>query len=82
MYSVECETGLWIIELICTQFNLLGNIPSGFPPIRVPPFSFQNGEKTYTFGEICTNLGSSLYVAPLVAVIESIAIAKSLGTIT
>jgi hypothetical protein len=30
--------------------------------------------------EVCRNLGSSLYISPLVAVLESIAIAKSLGT--
>lgn len=58
-----------------------GDIPSGFPPFKPPAFSFQNGDETYSFVDICKNLGSSLYIAPLVAVIESIAIAKSLGMI-
>jgi MFS superfamily sulfate permease-like transporter len=60
-------------------WDILGDIPSGFPPFKLPAFSFQNGDKTYPFTEICRNLGSSLYIAPLVAVLESIAIAKSLG---
>ena len=60
-------------------WDFLGNIPSGFPAFKLPAFSFQNGDETYSFVEICRNLGSSLYIAPLVAVIESIAIAKSLG---
>jgi hypothetical protein len=29
--------------------------------------------------EICRNLGSALYITPLVAILESIAIAKSFG---
>ncbi len=60
-------------------WDILGDIPSGFPPFKLPAFSFQNGDETYSFVEICRNLGSSLYIAPLVAVLESIAIAKSLG---
>ncbi|KZS08864.1 Chloride anion exchanger [Daphnia magna] len=59
-------------------FTLTGDIPSGFPPFRAPPFSFEADGKTYSFLDICKNLGSSLYISPLVAVIESIAIAKSL----
>ncbi|EFX78814.1 hypothetical protein DAPPUDRAFT_245670 [Daphnia pulex] len=60
-------------------FTLTGDIPSGFPPFKLPAFSFQNGDETYSFVEICRNLGSSLYITPLVAVLESIAIAKSLA---
>ncbi|XP_046450970.1 sodium-independent sulfate anion transporter-like [Daphnia pulex] len=58
-------------------FTLTGKIPSGFPPFKAPVFSFQNDDKTYTFVEICRNLGSALYITPLVAILESIAIAKS-----
>lgn len=61
------------------MFELLGTIPSGFPPFKPPVFTFQNGDKTYTFVEICRNLGSALYITPLVAILESIAIAKSFG---
>ncbi|KAK4005751.1 hypothetical protein OUZ56_010826 [Daphnia magna] len=60
-------------------FTLTGDIPSGFPPFRAPPFSLEADGKTYSFLDICKNLGSSLYISPLVAVIESIAIAKSLS---
>ena len=63
-------------NVIC---DFIGEIPSGFPPFKLPAFSFQNGDETYSFVKICQNLGSSLYISPLVAVIESIAIAKSLG---
>jgi sodium-independent sulfate anion transporter 11 len=60
--------------------NITGSIPSGFPPFKAPVFTFQNENKTYTFVEICKNLGSALYITPLVAILESIAIAKSFGT--
>ncbi|XP_046639752.1 sodium-independent sulfate anion transporter-like isoform X2 [Daphnia pulicaria] len=58
-------------------FTLTGTIPSGFPPFKPPVFTFQNGDNIYTFVEICRNLGSALYITPLVAILESIAIAKS-----
>ncbi|XP_046639461.1 sodium-independent sulfate anion transporter-like [Daphnia pulicaria] len=58
-------------------FTLTGKIPSGFPPFKAPVFSFQSDDKIYTFVEICRNLGSALYITPLVAILESIAIAKS-----
>ncbi|XP_059351349.1 uncharacterized protein LOC130697040 [Daphnia carinata] len=59
--------------------TLTGEIPSGFPPFRAPPFSFEADGKTYSFVDICKNLGSLPYISPLVTVTESIAIAKSLA---
>lgn len=58
---------------------IAGEIPRGFPSFKAPAFSFQNGDKSYNFVDICKNLGSALYVTPLVAILESVAIAKSLG---
>ena len=44
-----------------------------------PPFYIEYGNQTYNFGEICQNLGSALFVTPLIAILESVAIAKSFG---
>lgn len=57
----------------------IGTIPQGFPEFRFPQFSFESDGVFYSFGDICKTLGSALYVAPLVSIIESIAIAKSFG---
>ncbi len=73
-YYIRAETCTFLFE------NIIGTIPSGFPPFKAPAFTFQNEYTTYTFVEICKNLGSALYITPLVAILESIAIAKSLGT--
>lgn len=60
---------------------LLGTIPSGFPSFGLT-FSFQNGEEFYSFTDICKNLGSSIFVSPLVAILEPIAIAKAICNLT
>lgn len=56
-----------------------GNITGGLPAVQAPPFYIEYGNQTYNFAEICTNLGSALFVTPLIAILESVAIAKSFG---
>lgn len=58
---------------------MIGNITGGLPTIQAPPFYIEYGNQTYNFMEICQNLGSSLFVTPLIAILESVAIAKSFG---
>ncbi|EFX75516.1 hypothetical protein DAPPUDRAFT_250146 [Daphnia pulex] len=70
-----------IEALLGLEFEAEGTIPSGFLPFKPPVFTFQNGDKIYTFVEICRNLGSALYITPLVAILESIAIAKSFASL-
>ncbi|KAK4014629.1 hypothetical protein OUZ56_027147 [Daphnia magna] len=54
-----------------------GNITGGLPSIQAPSFYIEHGNRTYNFVEICQNLGSALFVTPLIAILESMAIAKS-----
>uniref|UniRef100_A0A182PZV9 SLC26A/SulP transporter domain-containing protein n=1 Tax=Anopheles farauti TaxID=69004 RepID=A0A182PZV9_9DIPT len=58
-------------------FLLTGNVSAGLPPIRLPPFSTTNGDQTYSFSEMISELGTSLITLPLIAILESIAIAKA-----
>nr|CAH0107975.1 unnamed protein product [Daphnia galeata] len=58
-------------------FELTGNITSGLPSIQAPSFNIEYGNQTFNFMEICQNLGSALFVTPLIAILESMAIAKS-----
>lgn len=58
-------------------FILTGKITSGLPPPRVPPFSAEYNNQTFTLSEMTSNLGSALFVSPLVAILEHVSIAKS-----
>lgn len=56
---------------------LIGDIGSGLPKFRPPPFSSTVGNETYNFGDMAHVLGPESIVLPLVAILESVAIAKA-----
>ncbi|XP_049853769.1 sodium-independent sulfate anion transporter-like [Schistocerca gregaria] len=61
--------------------NLIGYIPAGLPAFELPPFSvtIESGNSTvsYSFLDMCSNLGSGIFVLPLVALLENIAVCKA-----
>lgn len=62
-------------------FRLSGNVTSGLPPFRLPPFQFENSHnETVHFMQIVSDLGSGVLVVPLVALLSNVAIGKSLAT--
>lgn len=60
-------------------FKITGNITEGLPPFSPPPFSTIFNNKTYTFFDMTTTLGSSIASVPFIAILESIAIGKAFG---
>lgn len=73
--------GLGLAYFLTTDKNrpfiLTGKIASGFPDIKLPPFETIVGDKTIGFGEMLSELGSSIIALPLISILESIAIAKA-----
>ena len=71
----------------CT-FTLTGEIDSGLPAFQPPPFSVledhDNSTSAHTkhFGEMLSTLGSAVIIIPLIAILESVAIAKAFGNFT
>ncbi|XP_063231704.1 sodium-independent sulfate anion transporter-like isoform X2 [Bacillus rossius redtenbacheri] len=59
-----------------TPFVLTGFLKPGLPPFKPPPFSATVGNHTYTFLEMTSSIGSALFVVPLLAILENIALAK------
>lgn len=57
--------------------TLIGEIGSGLPTFKLPPFSTVIGNETYTFEDMAQVLGPQSIVLPLVAILESVAIAKA-----
>lgn len=60
-------------------FQITGNITEGLPPFSLPPFTIVHGNRTYSFVDLISELGSSLLSIPLIAILESVAIAKAFG---
>lgn len=60
-----------------SPFILTGNITSGFPDIKPPPFETVVDDKTIGFAGMLSELGSSIIALPLISILESIAIAKA-----
>ena len=60
-----------------TPFKLSGQITPGLPPFQLPPFSTNVNGTAYSFTEMIGELGSSVGSIPLIAILESIAIAKT-----
>lgn len=53
------------------------NVGKGFPPFQPPPFEIHNGTTHYNFSEMASTLGTTIAFAPLVAILECVAIAKA-----
>ncbi|XP_015112217.1 sodium-independent sulfate anion transporter [Diachasma alloeum] len=63
-----------------TPFKLIRNLPSGMPHVQLPPFSYTREDNTTaSFFDMCSNLGSGLFVLPLIALMEDVAICKAFG---
>lgn len=62
-------------------FKSTGNITEGLPSFAPPPFSLVKGNHTYHFQGLIGELGSTVISVPLIAILESIAIAKAFGTL-
>lgn len=58
-------------------FRLSSHVPSGLPTVQFPPFSITSKNETITFFRMVHDLGSGIVVAPVIAVLANIAIAKS-----
>ena len=70
-------------------FTLTGSIESGLPAFQPPPFflsasnSSFNGkssdQESVSFTEMAGKLGSAIIIIPIIAILESVAIAKAFG---
>lgn len=63
------------------NLKILGHIPPGLPPFEFPKFSIERGNETIGFLQMCSEMGSGIFVLPLIALLENIAICKAFGKI-
>ncbi|KAJ8678533.1 hypothetical protein QAD02_014320 [Eretmocerus hayati] len=67
----------WLSVYGHEPFKITGNITEGLPPISLPPFSTTHENQTYNFSDMLSIYGGSVISVPLIALLESIAIAKA-----
>ncbi|KAG7210487.1 hypothetical protein KM043_012008 [Ampulex compressa] len=60
-----------------SPFILTGTVRSGLPPFSLPPFSTQVNNRTLGFAEMCSELGASIVLVPIIGVLGNVAIAKA-----
>ncbi|XP_046744753.1 sodium-independent sulfate anion transporter-like isoform X2 [Diprion similis] len=63
-----------------SPFLLSGKVEPGLPSFGLPPFSTQDGNRTYTFIDMCSHLRSGIFILPLVAVLANVSIAKAFAS--
>ncbi|CAH2106328.1 unnamed protein product [Euphydryas editha] len=81
-----------IIVLVCSlmaftwdshsvsPFKLTGTVKEGLPTWSIPAFSTEYGGRNVTFIEMCSELGSSIVLVPIIGVLGNVAIAKAFAS--
>ncbi|GBP82785.1 Sodium-independent sulfate anion transporter [Eumeta japonica] len=78
---ILCSLAAFLLEKGSgSPFKLTGTVRSGLPDLKLPPFSTNIGNKNVTFIEMCSDLGSSIVLVPIIGVLGNVAIAKAFAS--
>ncbi|KAI5723453.1 hypothetical protein M8J76_006279 [Diaphorina citri] len=58
-------------------YKIVGKLPPGLPSVGFPLLTVQRGNTTYDFFDMVSIMGSGIFVTPLIAVVENIAVCKA-----
>ncbi|KAK9739693.1 STAS domain [Popillia japonica] len=75
LIAYYCET-----SGIGSPFLLTGSVKQGMPTIQLPPFQTVVANRTVLFGEMLCDLGTSVVLVPVIAVLGNVAIAKAFAS--
>ncbi|KAI5728224.1 hypothetical protein M8J77_013161 [Diaphorina citri] len=59
-----------------TPFKLSGDVQAGLPTFQPPPFHIEENGKSYNFFQLISELGSGIFVLPLLSILENISLAQ------
>lgn len=59
---------------------LTGKVKSGLPDLKPPPFTTNLNGINLSFSDMCTELGSSILLVPIIGVLGNVAIAKAFSS--
>ncbi|KAM3961044.1 sodium-independent sulfate anion transporter [Aphomia sociella] len=78
---VLCSVIAFLFEYFsASPFNLNGLVREGLPGWNMPPFSTWHEGRPVSFIEMCSNLGSSIILVPIIGVLGNVAIAKAFAS--
>lgn len=78
---VGCSVAAFLFEKYSTQpFKLTGTVKDGLPSLSWPPFHTAVNGRYVGFMEMCSDLGSSIFIVPVIAVLGNVAIAKAFAS--
>ncbi|KAJ8865972.1 hypothetical protein PR048_033496 [Dryococelus australis] len=78
---VICSGVAYYLETIeIMPFSLTGHIDGGLPHVMIPQFRTTVGNTTLEFLDMCSHLGSSIVMVPLISLLGNVAIAKAFST--
>ncbi|RVE51301.1 hypothetical protein evm_004105 [Chilo suppressalis] len=78
---ILCSVTAYFMETYSTGlFKLTGTVREGLPSWTAPPFSTSYGGRNVTFLEMCSDLGSSIVLVPVIGVLGNVAIAKAFAS--
>ncbi|XP_049869042.1 sodium-independent sulfate anion transporter-like [Pectinophora gossypiella] len=75
-----------VIAFVCEKyyaespFKLTGTVRQGLPSWTAPPFGTQIDNKPVSFLQMCSDLGSSIVLVPIIGVLGNVAIAKAFAS--
>ncbi|GLV44591.1 uncharacterized protein CBL_13477 [Carabus blaptoides fortunei] len=79
---MACSVTAYFYETsgVGSPFLLTGAVRPGLPNFGPPPFSTNIGNRTLSFVDMCNELGSSIILVPVIAVLGNVAIAKAFAS--
>ncbi|XP_013199998.1 sodium-independent sulfate anion transporter [Amyelois transitella] len=78
---VSCSLIAFLMEAHSeSPFKLTGTVKEGLPSWNVPPFTTSYGGRDVSFIEMCSDLGSSIVLVPVIGVLGNVAIAKAFAS--
>lgn len=78
---ITCSAIAYIYETAHggSPFLLTGTVRPGLPEFKAPPFETKLENRTVPFSEMVGDLGTSIFLVPVIAVLGNVAIAKAFG---
>ncbi|KAJ3624258.1 hypothetical protein MTP99_017898 [Tenebrio molitor] len=79
---IICSTAAYLYETwgAGSPFRLTGTVRPGLPDFKAPPFETLLNNRTVSFGEMVSDLGTSVVLVPVIGVLGNVAIAKAFAS--
>ncbi|KAG5888756.1 hypothetical protein JTB14_021502 [Gonioctena quinquepunctata] len=75
---VGCAAAAFILDLHDLRpFSLPGEIAKGWPNVSLPAFTLEQNNRTITFFDMASELGTGIFIIPFLAIVANVGLAKA-----